>query len=241
MNGAAVERVRVAVVEDDDELRDEILVPLLRAAGFEATGMPGALALYRDLVASRYDLVLLDVGLPDEDGFAIARHLREAAPTIGLVMLTGYVSNGDRLRGLEAGVDAYLTKPVEASALVATLRNLSRRVVPSDGSEGGEPGEEGSGETGWRLDERGWNILLPDGRAVELTLAEQQVMRRLAGSPGQPVRREDLIAGLADDVHEFDPHRLEMLVYRLRRKCQESTGMALPLRSVRGVGYVLTW
>ncbi|WP_197076520.1 response regulator transcription factor [Luteimonas sp. FCS-9] len=230
-----MERVRVAVVEDDAELRDEILVPLLRAAGFEATGMPGALALYRDLVASRYDVVLLDVGLPDEDGFAIARHLREAAPTIGLVMLTGYVSNGDRLRGLEAGVDAYLTKPVEASALIATLRNLSRRVATADGGDGQDDAE------GWRLDERGWNILLPDGRAVELTLAEQQVMRRLAGSPGQPVRREDLIAGLADDVHEFDPHRLEMLVYRLRRKCQDSTGIALPLRSVRGVGYVLTW
>ncbi|WP_052772934.1 helix-turn-helix domain-containing protein [Luteimonas sp. FCS-9] len=94
---------------------------------------------------------------------------------------------------------------------------------------------------GWRLDARGWNILLPDGRAIELTLAEQQVLRPLARCPGRPVRREALIAGLADDVHTFDPHRLEVLVYRLRRKCRTRTGAELPLRAVRGVGYVLNW
>lgn len=232
MTEGATGRVRVAVVEDDAELREKILIPLLRTAGFEPTGMAGALALYRDLLANRYDIILLDVGLPDEDGYAIARHLREASPMVGLVMLTGYASGSDRLRGLEAGVDAYLTKPVEPDALIATLRNLSRRVTPDADKRLAD---------GWRLDDSGWHILAPDGAAVEMTLAEHRVVRLLAATPGAPVRRDILITALAKDADSFDPHRLEMLVFRLRRKCLHATGCALPLRSVRGVGYVLAW
>lgn len=226
-----VDQPMVAVVEDDDALREQILLPLLRASGFRATGLASALALYRDLVANRYDLVLLDVGLPDEDGVEVARHLRKAAPATGLVMLSGYISDRDRLRGLEAGVDAYLNKPVESETLVATLRNVSRRVGVGAGEAAGR----------WRLDTAGWRILLPDGRAVAMSLPEQQIMRLLAAVPGTPVRRDRLMASLSDDLQSFDPHRLEMLVYRLRRKCQDATGVCLPLQTVRGVGYVLAW
>lgn len=232
MTDGSVDRVRVAVVEDDAELREEIILPLLRGAGFETAGLDSALALYRDLMSRQYDLVLLDVGLPDEDGFAIARHLRNVAPTIGLVMLSGHVSDADRLRGLAAGADAYLAKPVSSDMLLATLRNLSRR-----GRE-----DVGAGAAGlWSLDARGWRILLPDGQSFGMTLAEQQIMRLLAALPGKPVRKDALIAGLADTSEHFDPHRLEMLIYRLRRKCLAATGVELPLRSVRGVGYVLAW
>ena len=97
---------RLAVVEDDPEYRDAILVPVLSRAGFEVAGMGSALELYRAMLAKPYDLVLLDVGLPDENGFAIARHLRGLSPSIAIVMLTGRSSGTDRMRGLEAGVDA---------------------------------------------------------------------------------------------------------------------------------------
>ncbi|NYZ62396.1 response regulator transcription factor [Luteimonas deserti] len=225
-NGA----VRIAVVEDDDELREAILVPLLRQAGHEVVGMGSALDLYRDLVASRYDLVLLDVGLPDEDGVAIAGHLRGVAPDIGLVMLSGYCSEADRLRGLEAGADAYLAKPVESGVLLATIENLVRRLAP----QAVQP-------KGWRFDEQGWRVVLPDGRSFEMSLVEQQLLRCLAASPGNAVPRERIIAALTSDPHGFDPHRLEMLVHRLRRKCRDTTGEELPLRAVRGVGYLLAW
>lgn len=226
------DQVRVAVVEDDAELREEILLPLLRGSGFEATGLGSALALYRDLVARHYDLVLVDIGLPDEDGLAITRHLRQAAPMVGLVILSGHTSDGDKLLGLAAGADAYLTKPVFSDTLLTTLRNLAQRV------RGG--GDERAASS-WKLDDRGWRIVLPDGQAVSLTLAEQQVVRLLAAVPGRPVRRDVLIAGLTEVSANFDPHRLEMLIHRLRRKCFTSTGVELPLRSVRGVGYVLAW
>lgn len=222
----------VAVVEDDPELREQILVPMLVSAGFDATGMASALDLYRAMAGTRFDLIVLDVGLPDGDGFAIAHHLRGLSPSLGIVMLTGYSSDQDRLRGLEAGVDAYLSKPVEAKELVATLRNLERRIVPDR-----DPSEPSQG--GWRLSEGGWRLLAPDGSEVTLNLSERQVVTALVSAAGAPVARDVLIAGLVENAEDFDPHRLEMLVYRLRRKSLQLTGQALPLRTIRGVGYAL--
>lgn len=228
-------RVSVAVVEDDDEYRESLLVPALVRAGYSVDGMASALELYRSMTTRRYDLVLLDVGLPDDDGFSIARHLRGMSQTVGIVMLTGYVSPGDRMRGLDAGVDVYLTKPTDTEVLVATLRNLARRV----GSEPvvADPGTGGQ----WRLTANGWCIASPGGTEVTLSLQERQVVTMLAATPGSAVRRERLIARLVENVHDFDPHRLEMLIHRLRRKCLKQSGEALPLHAVRSVGYVLTW
>ncbi len=232
MKNAAAVRTKVAVVEDDDELREEVLLPLLHREGFEAVGMASALSLYRDLVTMPFDLILLDVSLPDDDGFAIARHLRKAAPKIGLVMLTGHASASSRLRGLEAGVDAYLTKPIDSAELVATLRNLERRL---------DFGDAAPARTGWKLDAPGWNILMPDGGFIELSLPERRLMAQLAATPREPVTREVLMAALAEDADDFDPHRLEMLIHRLRKKCQQATGQELPVRTVRGIGYLLAW
>lgn len=226
-------RPRIAVVEDDPELRDQILLPLLGKAGFDVTGMGSALDLYRAMVGEHFDLVLLDVGLPDEDGFSIARHLRSQSPLLGIVMLTAYTSGPDRVRGLEAGVDVYVPKPADMNELIATLRNLYRRIEL-------QPAAAVS-KHGWRLDQRGWSILSPNGARVELNLAQRQVMAMLVAAAGTPVGREALIGRLIENVHDFDPHRLEMLVHRLRKKCLELTGSELPLRAVRGVGYTLDW
>src|SRR5690554_4147486 len=84
---------RIAVVEDDAEFRDQVLLPILSRAGFAVTAMGSALELYRELLSSHYDLVLLDIGLPDEDGLSIAGHLRERSPLVGIVMLTGVAGN----------------------------------------------------------------------------------------------------------------------------------------------------
>lgn len=229
------ESAALAVVEDDEDYRESLLVPALVSAGFSVQGMASALELYRSMTARRYDLVLLDAGLPDDDGFSIARHLRGLSATVGIVMLTGYVSARDRMRGLDAGVDAYLTKPIDMDVLLATLRNLARRVAPGPAV----PDPDAGGQ--WRLADSGWCIVSPGGVEVTMSLPEKQVISMLAVSPGTAVRRERLIARLVEDVHDFDPHRLEMLVYRLRRKCLKLTREELPLRAVRGVGYVLTW
>lgn len=225
---------RVAVVEDNDELREGVLLPELLDAGFDATGMSTALELYRSMLDAQYDLVLLDIGLPDEDGLDIARRLRSLSPTLGIVMLSGYSAPNDRVVGLSLGADAYLTKPADMSEVVATLRNLARRIAS-------EPPGATPADGRWHLDESGWRLQSPGGTAVPLNLAERQVVGLLAAAAGMPVRREMLIAKLVENVHDFDPHRLEVLVYRLRRKCLHRAGEELPLSTVRGIGYALAW
>lgn len=224
---------KLAVVEDDPEFREGVLLPVLRHSGFDAVGMANALELYRAMVTESFDLVLLDVGLPDEDGFSIAAHLRSMSSSIGIVMLTAHASSNDRVDGLQAGADAYLGKPANMKEVVATLSNLARRIaVRSDAP---------STEAQWGLDKSGWRMFSPRGVEVAIGAAERQVITRLAQSVGVPVSREELIACLSEDVHDFDPHRLDLLMYRLRKKCLKTAGQELPLSTVRGIGYVLNW
>lgn len=230
---AVARLLKVAVVEDDDEYREAILLPSLRDAGFDVDGMGSARELYRAMVGARYDLVLLDIGLPDEDGLEIASYLRELSPTLGIVMVTGNQGPRDRVRGLAAGADAYLPKPVDIRELLETLRGLARRI----GAGGVAGGAVAAG--GWRLAPGGWRLVSPGGVKVTLTLPERHVVELLFAAKGAPVRREALITALAGDTGDFDPHRLEMLVHRLRRKCLERCGGPLPLSTVRGVGYAL--
>lgn len=232
---AAGDGVALAVVEDDAEYRESFLIPRLAAAGFAVHGMASALDLYRAMTARRYDLVLLDVALPDENGFSIAAHLRSLSSSIGIVMLTGFGSEQDRMRGLRAGVDAYLRKPTELETLTATLWNLKRRVGAAPAAPPAVQARR------WSLDEGTWRIATPNGAEVEISQAERQVLSMLAAQPGVPIKREALIEQLVENVHDFDPHRLEMLIYRLRRKCLKHAGEELPLRAVRGIGYVLVW
>lgn len=229
----------VAVVEDDAELRDDILVPGLREFGFDVVGLESAEALYRHILSSPCELIVLDVGLPNEDGLSALAHLRAAkGMELGIVMLTGLADGSDRVRGLAGGADAYLTKPVEIDVLAATLHSLLRRmrtVSPASSSEQGE-----SLVTNWHLDEAGWCLLAPDGKQVPLTRSERRLLAPLLASAGAAVSREDLVSSLTEDTVSFDHHRLEMIIHRLRRKVEDRLGRPLPLRSVRGMGYVFT-
>lgn len=222
--------LRVALVEDDAELRDAILVPALAESGFDVVPFGSAAALYRSLLHRTFDVVVLDVGLPDEDGFDVARYLRSLS-SIGIVMLTGRAASPDRVRGLRHGADAYLTKPIDLDVLKATLQSLSRRLLAEETSRS----DGGS----WRLGDGDWNLLTPDDGCIDLTASERSILRTLFDAKGQPVQREELIACLTGDVYDFDPHRLEMLVHRLRRKVAGGCRHPLPLRAVRGKGYVL--
>lgn len=225
--------LRIALLEDDTELREQILLPGLRGLGFEVTGLSSAADLYLQLPQQTFDILVLDVGLPDQDGFTITRYLRGSS-SIGIVMLTGRGGAADRVHGLSVGADAYLAKPVDLNVLAATLLSLGRRLSHAAPAEP-PPAVRAS----WHLDINGWSLVAPGGASVSLTLAERCVLGQLLEKSGEPVSRETLIAALTPDVYDFDPHRLETLVHRLRRKVSERTREVLPLRALHGVGYVL--
>lgn len=221
---------RIAIVEDDDILREKVLIPILRKNGYEVTGFRDASSLYATLGSYTPHVLILDVGLPDESGLAVARRLR-VEPSMRILMLTGLREVPDHIRGLTNGADAYLSKPVPEDLLVATVESLLRRLDSTP--------REGTGV--WRTDADGWRLVAPNDRALDLMALERTLMAELLRQVGTPVPREDLISLLrGDEEGEFDPHRLEMIIHRLRRRANNALGVELPLRAVRGIGYLFT-
>jgi DNA-binding response OmpR family regulator len=231
MNAVAYDHLRVALLEDDELLRDRVLIPRLSEYGFAVTGFPVAAGLHAHLESEIPEIVVLDVGLPDQDGFSVARQLRARFPEIGIVMLTAMGEISDRIRGLSDGADAYLSKPVEIALLAATLHSVARRVLSAAGNTATASGH-------WRLDVDGWCLLSPSGRSAALTATERRVLMRLFSAAGKLVTREQLIAAMTSNVYDFDPHRLDSLIHRLRKKVASACEDSLPLISVPGEGYV---
>ena len=221
--------LRLLVLEDDELLRDHVLVPRLGQFGFDVDAVGRVADLCDHLRGQLPDIVLLDVGLPDGDGYEVARRLRAEFGRIGIVLLTGRGRAEDQVRGLSEGADAYLAKPIDIDILVATLHSVARRLRVSAASRARH----------WRLAAEGWCLVAPSGDTVTLTKTERRLLDVLVERANQVVSREVLIAGLTEDVHDFDTHRLDSLIHRLRRKVQRELGMPLPLNAVHGEGYVL--
>lgn len=230
MTAAVDESPRVVLLEDDAELRDGVLLPGLTGYGFTVVGVDTAAALYAMLRTDAADVVVVDVGLPDADGFSVAQAVRALLPGIGIVMLTGHGETSDQIRGLSQGADVYLVKPAQVDLLAATIRSLLRRLRGR-----AAPGAD----VRWHFDTRDWCLVSPAGRTVALSRTEQRIMRCFVSALGQLVTREQLVAAVAENVHDYDPHRIESLIYRLRKKVLRQCGEALPLTAVHGEGYVL--
>ena len=230
-------RLRIAVLEDDPDLRDKILLPGLRDYGFDVSGAGSAAELYRMMISHAFEIVVLDLGLPDEDGLSVARHLRSSSASLGLIMLTGSRERQDRIRALQESVDAFLGKPVDLDVLAATLHSLARRLQKSPMGTSSASATSADA-TEWHLEAGGWRLIAPNQQLVALTAPEHCVLTLLMDNIGEPVTRESLIRALTDDVYDFDPHRLEMMIHRLRKKVEKQIGEPLPLVTARGTGYL---
>lgn len=225
---------RIAVVEDDGDLRDG-LVDYLTAQGYAAWGAASAAALYRSLVVDAAQVILVDIGLPDEDGLAIVRHLRRL-PHLAIVILSGRDGIDDRLAGLACGADAYLVKPVDPRELVATIDAVWRRLRPGAGA----PPPPAAGGDAWFLDQERWLLRPPDGAAICLTSKEFHLLECLFEAGGRLVRKAAIAARMGGGSGAADYHRIDVLVARLRKKGQAATGRALPIKTVTAHGYLFS-
>ena len=223
----------VVVVEDDAELREQILVPGLISFGFNAVGVASAMELYRLLSVETHAIFVIDAGLPDADGFMVVEHLRKSRDAV-IVMLTGLRSSADHVRGLQNGADMYLTKPINIDVLAASLQTLIRR----RGTES-ESGSIAPRTARWEVGAGGWSLVCPDGRMVALSIAERTIVVKLYHSQEHPVSRDELVEELSNVIDDFDPNRLEMLIHRLRKKVFEKVGVEIPLYTIRRTGYFL--
>jgi len=213
------------VVDDDDRIRN-LLKEYLARAGFRVTGAPDAAAA-RKLVASLdFDLMVLDVMMPGEDGFSLARWIRGRQST-PVLMLTARDAATDRIEGLSLGADDYLAKPFDPRELVLRIEAILRRVQAAPRAAvlalGACAFDAGRGE------------LTRDGEPVRLTEAEAKLLRRLAANPHAPIDRLELARDTADPTGRA----VDVQVTRLRRKIETDPRNPRYLQTVRGVGYML--
>lgn len=217
------------IIAEDNRSYAEDVADFLSEVGYQARIVPNAAEMWKALSEQPYDIVLLDLGLPDEDGFRIIPQLRKLYPDAGLLVLTARVTTENRIQGLRLGADCYLTKPIKFPELAAQIEALCRRVRPR--AERSEPT--------WLLKTAGREIELKGKGVVTLTEKEFDFLHLLAQNK-QPVPRKSLMFGLGEN---FDPEvtgKMDMLVYRLRKKIQSALGEELPLRSEYGSGYALS-
>ena len=224
------ETIPLAVCEDDRELR-AILQAGLAHFGIEVLGAEDGPALDRLLAEHPLSVVVLDIGLPGEDGLSIARRLRAAeGPPLGLIMLTARGALEDRLSALKEGVDAYFVKPVDLRELALAVRNLHRRLT--------QPSQATPPPGSYSLDAMHSTLRLPSGGQVSLSATELRLLQVLALNPGEVVERSALLHNLQQPMDAPAMQRLEALISRLRGKVRQLDGTEpLPLQACHGIGY----
>ncbi|NEX22788.1 response regulator transcription factor [Thiorhodococcus mannitoliphagus] len=218
--------LKVLVVEDHDALR-EVTVETLEARGFRAIGVDCAEAVCELADQHDFDVAVLDLNLPGEDGLSLARRLRAVRPDLGIVMVTARDQLSDKITGYQHGADLYLIKPVDAEELGLAIQALARRLRP-------EPPQDQSG----CLDRHSRNLIFPGGE-LTLTPDETTLLTALALAQDQSMASWQLLELLDRELNEHGKKQLEVLFSRLRGKLK-AHGIERPIiRAERGRGYRL--
>lgn len=227
MADPAAPSAHVLVVDDDQRLRG-LLDRFLTSHGYLVTAAADADDADTKLRALAFDIIVLDVMMPGEDGVSFARRLRQTS-AVPILMLTARGEAEARITGLEAGADDYLQKPFEPRELLLRIGSILRRAGPRVGAD--PLVEIGR----WRYDPR--RAVLVDGdETVGLSAAENGLLRLLVEAPGEIISREDLALRSEPSVAE---RTVDVQVTRLRRKIEADPKSPQHLQTVRGEGYVL--
>ncbi|MDB6181660.1 response regulator [Paracoccus fistulariae] len=226
----------ILIVDDDQRIR-ALLGKFLRKNGYMVTLAKDAAHARRLLSGLEFDLIVLDVMMPGEDGVSLTRALRQKIAT-PILLLTAKGEVEDRISGLESGADDYLTKPFEPRELLLRIAAILRRVPAV---EAAQPKILTLGLLRYDMEK---GELWQDDSYIRLTGTEQALLRRLAASRGQPVSRADLIedlgrgGGTGDEV-ENSERAIDVQITRLRRKIESDPKEPRFLQTVRGTGYML--
>jgi two-component system, OmpR family, phosphate regulon response regulator OmpR len=230
------QRQKILVVDDDLRLRD-LLKRYLSEQGFAVDTVADAAAMDRQQGRVRYDLMVLDLMLPGEDGLAICRRLRSAGSRLPIIMLTAKGDDVDRIVGLEMGADDYLAKPFNPRELVARIHAVLRRQAPPEtpGAPSAEPKVVEFGPFALHLASR---ALTRDGESVPLTTGEFALLKVLALHPREPMSRDKLMDLARGREHESYDRSIDVQVSRLRKLLGEDPQQPRFIQTVWGFGYV---
>ena len=231
---AGPDSIHILVVDDDERIRD-LLKRFLSRNGYLVTVARDAAHAERLLESLAFDLLILDVMMPGEDGISFTARLRSAAQ-VPILLLTARGETEDRVAGLEAGADDYLPKPFEPRELLLRVSAILRRVVP-EAPPAEPPKSLAFGDTSYDLI-RG--ELKRGEDAIRLTSTEQALMRVFSRQPNEPVSRSQLAEQLGGSNSDVQERAVDVQITRLRRKIENDPKNPRYLQTVRGAGYMLT-
>ncbi len=226
-------RPHIIVVEDEATQR-RLLVDYLTRQNFRVSGVEGGTALRKLVERELPAIVLIDIGLPGEDGFALTRWLREKNSRIGIIMVTAASDLVDRVVGLETGADDYIAKPYEPRELLARVKSLLRRTT-------------GAIVTGLSRVHMGRRVLDLERRVLvdpnngdeeTLTASEFDLLKIFAQNPNRPLQRDWLLEVTAHREAEAFDRAIDLRITRLRRKIERDPTHPDAIRTVRGLGYM---
>ena len=231
----------ILVVDDDPKIR-RMLCGYLEDEGYRATGAENGQVMRELLARERFDLVILDLVMPGEDGLSLARDLR-AQSKLPIIMVTGKGDAVDRVVGLEVGADDYITKPFHLREVLARMRAVLRRCGPATPPAATiDPLDDTVaspiGFAGWSLDPLARQLTDPHGEIVGLTSGEYELLAVFVDSANRVLSRDQLMdSARGRDWAPYD-RAIDTLVSRLRKKIERDPNDPQLIKTVRGVGYV---
>jgi two-component system, OmpR family, response regulator len=223
------ENVRLLLLEDSLRLQ-ELLADSLSRAGYSLDAISTVAELFGTVASVNYDLVIVDLGLPDGDGLTAIRALRTNGFTAPILIITARGSIDDRVSGLDSGADDYLIKPFNHAELLARVRALLRRPTELQGPvlrKGRTEFDEAKGE------------VRCSGRPIDLRLSERRLLATLMRRQGSIVTKSAIEEALSQFGRELSPNAVEALVSRVRKALSEADS-GIVIETVRGVGYRLS-
>ncbi|MCE9673179.1 response regulator transcription factor [Myxococcus stipitatus] len=220
----------ILLVEDDPNLRLALRDSLEHQGGYAVEEAASVREAREHLGRRAFQLILLDVMLPDGDGYSLCRALREEGVTSPVLMLTARTLEDDVVRGFEAGAQDYLGKPYRLRELLARVGALVRR------AGGGAPAKRVR-FGGFKLDLDRRKVETPEGAAVELTRTEFDLLAFLVREKERVLRRDDILDAVWGRDVVVDPHTVDNFVSSLKKKLGWNSASRFSIQTVRGVGY----
>lgn len=220
-------RFRIAIIEDHIDFRQALAEALL-AEGYEVSLFDSAEAFVEQRAAAPcFELMLVDLNLPGEDGISLVKRIKQVQPNIGVIMITARDLEEQRKQGYDSGADIYMTKPVSLEELKAAIRALAKRLRRPDN------------EASLTLDVARGCLVGLEGRTVNLSSAEVAILSALVSARNQRLEAWQLIEAIGKSAETYSKAALEIVIVRLRKRLREVGASASGVRAIRGWGYQL--